>query len=149
MGFTAPRPKARPEGSMSRSEQPPAVTDRPVMLLVEDDEIFRAVAGTYFRQAGFDVISAGNALDALDAAEKLTILHCVVIDIRLPKGTPHGVSLAGMISMRFPRAVRIFVTGDEDAKNYVTASDGVVFTKPIDLDAVAENIRTLLASATE
>lgn len=133
---------------MSTSEQPPAVTDRPVMLLVEDDEIFRAVAEAYFRQAGFDVVIAGDALDALDAAEKLTALHCVVTDIWLPKGTPHGVSLAGMISMRFPRAVRIFVTGDMDAKSYVTPSEGVVFTKPVDLAAVTAKIRTLLGSAT-
>jgi DNA-binding NtrC family response regulator len=134
---------------MAAPEQQPETTDRLVMLLVDDDEIFRSIAEAHFIQAGFAVVAAGDALQALDAVEQLTALDCVVSDIWLPTGTPHGVSLASMVNIRFPGVLRIFVTGDPDAKNYVTPSEGTVFTKPVDLAAVTEKIHALRRDATE
>lgn len=134
---------------MTTPAKPTDSTSRLVMLLVDDDEVFLALAEAHFQQAGFRVISSVNAMDALDAVDKLTDLDCIVSDIWLPKGTPHGVSLASMISMRFPSAVRILVTGDLDARNYVTPSEGFVFNKPVDLAAVTAKIHALRAEAEE
>src|SRR5690349_9367431 len=112
------------------------MTDRLVMLLVDDDEVFRTLAEAHFKLAGFDVVSAGDAMEALDRLDKMSALDCVVSDIWLPKGTPHGVSLASMVGARFPSAVRILISGDPEARTYVNKGEGTLFSKPADFSAI-------------
>jgi DNA-binding NtrC family response regulator len=115
---------------------------RPVMLLVDDDEVFRTLAEAHFSRAGFDIVATADALAALDAVDKMATLDCLVSDIWLPTGTPHGVALANMVTMRFPRVVRVFVSGDPKARDHVgTAS---IFTKPVDFAALVEALREQL-----
>jgi CheY-like chemotaxis protein len=127
---------------MDETEQQRPSAERKVMLLVDDDESFLYTAQKSFARAGFDVVAANDAMKALDLVERLPALHCMVLDIVLPEGTPHGLALANMVRSRFPRAVPIFISGFDDAKRFVTR--GTVFTKPVDLTAVIAKLRETL-----
>jgi ActR/RegA family two-component response regulator len=127
---------------MDEAEQQPPSAERKVMLLVDDDELFLYTAQKAFTRAGFEVVAANDAMKALDLVERLPALHCMVLDIVLPEGTPHGLALANMVHSRFPRVVSIFISGFDDAKRFVTR--GTVFTKPVDLTAIVAKLRESL-----
>lgn len=64
--------------------QPPSRPDRPLVLLVDDDEGVRTFAATALKAEGFDVVQAadGNAaLSLLNAGGRFAVM---VTDIRMP-----------------------------------------------------------------
>jgi DNA-binding response OmpR family regulator len=63
----------------------------PVVLVVEDEPSIAEVVALYLRRAGFDVVSAGDGQEALDAlAEAKPDL--VVLDLMLPKVDGYAVT---------------------------------------------------------
>jgi DNA-binding response OmpR family regulator len=116
------------------------------ILVVEDDEPTRyayqqALTAAGYETAGFrDYFAAAAEIDT--GAGTL-----LVVDIRLPPGTPQGVSVARMARNRRQGLPIIFVTGDTELTNLADNDFGPIMVKPIDLGVLVATVRDLLAGS--
>jgi CheY-like chemotaxis protein len=83
------------------------------ILLVEDDPGVRKMSAEVLRSAGYDVIVAPNAADALRLAGEYTAqIHLLLTDVVMPGMT--GPELADRFSALFPRVQVLYMTGYTD-----------------------------------
>jgi CheY-like chemotaxis protein len=85
---------------------PPAA----VILVVEDEAVVRLDAIDTLATAGFQVIEAANADEAISILEARDDIRVVVTDIQMP-GSMDGLKLAAMISDRWPPIALIVTSG--------------------------------------
>jgi len=85
-----------------------ACSRRPVVLIVEDEELLRWSAVAAIEDAGFDVVEAGSAVEAISILEKRSDIRVVFTDIQMP-GSLDGLRLAHLVSTRWP-PIRIIAT---------------------------------------
>jgi CheY-like chemotaxis protein len=78
-----------------------SATKRPVVLIVEDEFLLRMNAAEMIGDAGFDVIEAGNADEAIAILEARPDIHVVFTDIQMP-GSMDGMKLARFVRGRWP-----------------------------------------------
>ena len=62
----------------------PLVSRRPVVLIVEDEVLLRMDAADMIRSAGFDVVEAENAANAIEILEVRSDITVVFTDIQMP-----------------------------------------------------------------
>jgi CheY-like chemotaxis protein len=116
---------------------------RPTALVVEDETFTRLAAADGLRQAGFVVIEAGNAREALDVVYSSAAVDVVVADIRLP-GALDGLAVVRIAKIARPSLHIVIASATpEEAAGLADA----VFPKPYDAAALAERIRSLLGGA--
>jgi DNA-binding response OmpR family regulator len=110
------------------------------IVLVEDDEAFAYAAEKALREAGFAVFAASGSMAGMDLveAEKPDLL---LIDVRLPKGEPHGLALGRIARYRYPRMPVMYVTAYPDLVEQEGDAPGRVLSKPIDLDRLVSEVR--------
>jgi two-component system, response regulator PdtaR len=89
-----------------------------VVLIVEDDFLIRMGAIDMVRSAGFEVVEAQDADEAIEVLERRLDITVVFTDIHMP-GSMNGLKLAAAIRGRWP-PIKIVATSGE-AK--VTADD--------------------------
>jgi CheY-like chemotaxis protein len=81
----------------------------PVRILVVEDEAFiRMDAVEILRAAGFDILEAANADEAIQMLERRSDIRLIFIDIDMP-GSMNGLKLAVAVRDRWP-PVRIIAT---------------------------------------
>jgi len=86
----------------------PAEAEQRVVLVVEDEVILRMAVSAHLREAGFIVIEAVDAEEAVELLRANHQIGLVFSDITMP-GTMDGDQLAEWISKRYP-ALRILLT---------------------------------------
>jgi len=74
---------------------------RPVVLIVEDDFLIRMHAAEMIEDAGFDVVEAASADEAILVLEVRLDITVVFTDIQMP-GSMDGLKLAAAIRGRWP-----------------------------------------------
>jgi CheY-like chemotaxis protein len=74
---------------------------RPVVLIVEDEYLIRMDAVDMVRAAGFDVVEAANADEAILILEDRLDITVVFTDVQMP-GSMDGLNLAASIRGRWP-----------------------------------------------
>jgi CheY-like chemotaxis protein len=74
---------------------------RPVVLVVEDDFLLRMDAADMIEAAGFEVIEAGSADEAIATLEARSDISVVFTDIQMP-GSMDGLKLARAVRGRWP-----------------------------------------------
>jgi DNA-binding NtrC family response regulator len=116
------------------------------ILLVEDEPIIRAVGTDALEEAGFEVIEAKDADDAVRILELLGEVHVLFTDIRMP-GSMNGLELAQLVHERWP-AMKILVTsGDTWPTNTQLPDDGHFLPKPYRMDALQNEVCSLVTQA--
>jgi CheY-like chemotaxis protein len=78
-----------------------SATKRPVVLIVEDEFLLRMNATEMIGEAGFDVVEARNADEAIAILEARADIHVVFTDIQMP-GSMDGLKLARFVRGRWP-----------------------------------------------
>ncbi len=125
------------------SDQEPGAKARTI-LVVEDEVLIRMMIGTELRAAGFIVVEAANADEALKVLQTTEPVDVMVTDIAMP-GSMNGLRLALLIHASWPR-VKIVIasayTPDWPTSTMVDAYVG----KPYHPDHLIERIRLLLGS---
>ena len=76
-------------------------TKLPVVLIVEDEFLIRMDAVDMIRSAGFDVVEAENADEAIFILEGRLDIAVVFTDVQMP-GSMDGLKLAAAIRGRWP-----------------------------------------------
>ena len=81
---------------------------RPVVLIVEDEFLVHLDAVDMIRAAGFDVVEAENADQAILILEERLDITVVFTDVQMP-GSMDGLKLAAAVRDRWP-PIRIIAT---------------------------------------
>lgn len=114
----------------------------PTILVVEDDAILRMAAVDFSEDAGFDVLEAANADEAIAILEKRDDIRLVFTDIDMP-GSMDGLKLAQFVRGRWP-PIRLIVTSGHVK---ITAGDipegALFFAKPYDAGEIAGALHRL------
>lgn len=122
----APAPAAAPT-------RPPAVSPLSI-LVVEDHEDTLHLIDRLLRNAGHDVVAAGGAGAAIDAAAR-RVFDLVISDVGLPDGS--GLDLMRRLREMQPAIRGICVTGfggEQDVRGSIEAGFSRHITKPVDFD---------------
>src|ERR1700674_2327453 len=93
---------------MSRANRKENAVSVPVILIVEDDSLVRWNAADMLEEAGFKVLQAGSADEAIVLLETHTDITVVFTDIDMP-GSMNGIKLAHAVRGRWP-PIKIIAT---------------------------------------
>ena len=81
---------------------------RVIILVVEDDFLLRMDAVQMIEEAGFDVLEAANADEAIAILETRSDINVIFTDINMP-GSMDGLKLAHAVRGRWP-PIKIIAT---------------------------------------
>ena len=118
---------------------------RPVVMIVDDEEHVRTVEAIMLEQAGYEVLCAGGADEALQVMHDASAIDMVVADVHMPEVT--GDEMARRIRALRPDMKILFVTGYSDTlfSSQPLLWDGQAYLdKPFTRRALLEAVSMLL-----
>src|SRR5580700_10413414 len=115
-------------------------TKLPAVLIVEDEPLVRIGAVNIIEDAGFKVIQAESADEAIRVLECRGDIRVVFTDIHMP-GSMNGLKLAHAVRNRWP-PIKIIVTS---ARSQVSEQElpegGRFFAKPYEATQITDTMR--------
>jgi len=117
-------------------------TKRPVVLVVEDDFLIRMNAAEMIADAGFDVVEAASADEAIVILEDRLDITVVFTDIQMP-GSMDGLKLAAAIRGRWPPIRIIATSGLVDVRQDEIPEGGRFLPKPYSPEQIIRTLREL------
>jgi CheY-like chemotaxis protein len=112
------------------------------ILVVEDEFLIRLMIVEALREAGFEVVEASTADEALTIIKSGTPVHLVFSDVRMP-GSMDGIALMSLLREIRPELKLAVASGyspDWPSPNLVDAFIG----KPYDVPRAVNRIKSLL-----
>ena len=120
-----------------------AVAERkPVVLIVEDEQLLRMNAVEMVEEAGFEAIEASDADEAIRILESRNDIRAVFTDIQMP-GSMDGLKLARAVRHRWPPLALIVTSGQTDIPETDLPSGGRFLRKPYKPVQIAATLREL------
>jgi CheY-like chemotaxis protein len=111
------------------------------ILVVEDEPLIRLGLASLVEDAGYEVIEAANAREAIAKLEAAPDVRLILTDVDMP-GTMDGIGLAHYVRGRWPPIQLIVMSGKVGVKQSELPAGSRFFTKPTRetmlLDAVRE-----------
>jgi len=107
-----------------------------IMLLVDDEDVFRGRLARALRERGFAVVEASDHAGAIEAVQRERVAYALV-DLRLPSGS--GLEIVQAIKQARPDAIVVVLTG---YGSIATALEAVrlgathYLTKPANVDDI-------------
>jgi CheY-like chemotaxis protein len=98
------------------------------VLIVDDEPMVRSFAVEMLQDAGFDVLEAANADDAIRLLENNSDIGVIFTDVQMP-GSMDGLKLAHAVRNRWP-PIKIIVTSGRFAAEHDLPEGGRFFSKP-------------------
>ena len=123
--------------------EPDIMAAPPVVLIVEDEPLVRALAADVFEEEGFEVIEAATAdfaLTVLNARDDVSVLFT---DVDMP-GRLNGLDLAHAAKSMCPEIVVIVVSGKLPSGFSGVAPEARFIPKPYRMTNVVQMIRNVL-----
>jgi CheY-like chemotaxis protein len=114
----------------------------PLVLVVEDELLVRVNAVALLEEAGFGVLQAGDADDAIALLESRRDICIVVTDINMP-GSMDGLRLAHAIRNRWPPIELVLTSGQMRVRTEDMPARGLFLGKPYDPSRLVEVVRSL------
>ncbi|BCH60358.1 response regulator [Agrobacterium vitis] len=118
---------------------------RPVILVVEDSPLIRMGAIDLVLSAGYDVLEAGDADEAIRILESRDDIDLVFTDVQMP-GTMDGIKLSHYIRDRWPPVKLIIASGAAILEESMLPGGSRFFSKPYDELTITEAMAQLLLS---
>jgi len=125
------------------SNRPENAEGRKTILVVEDEVLIRMTLADDLREAGFKVLEATNADEAMRILRSSDPIDLVATDIDMPSGSASGIELAAQVRSQWPQVKIMIVSGHVATDGPIEAADAVL-SKPDALRCVAERARALL-----
>ena len=122
------------------TNQRPAAT----VLVVEDEELLRIFAVQLVEDAGFQVLEAANADQAIAILEKRADISLLLTDIHMP-GSMDGLKLAHAVRHRWPPIKIIIVSGQVLLTEDDIPTGSRFFRKPYEPTEVVSELRSMAA----
>jgi two-component system, response regulator PdtaR len=115
---------------------------RHVVLIVEDEPFVRLTGADLLAEAGFEVLEAGNADEALRILEATPAVRVVFSDVEMP-GSTDGLGLARNICRRWP-SIGIVLTSGHRIREEMIPCDGRFVAKPYDGQVLVRQIEEIV-----
>ena len=116
----------------------------PTVLVVEDEAMVRMLLAESLRDAGYRVIEAGNAVDAIATLNQNRSVDVVFSDVRMP-GELDGFGLARWMKRHIPKMLVLLTSGWEGGGHSGhRCLDAPLVNKPYSQRQVVELIDCLL-----
>jgi CheY-like chemotaxis protein len=119
---------------------------RPVVLIVEDELLLRMNAVDMIETAGFDVVEAANADEAIAILERRFDITVVFTDIQMP-GSMDGLKLARAVRGRWPPIKIVATSGLVDVGEKDLPEGGRFLAKPYRSEQLADMVRELIGGS--
>ena len=119
---------------------------RPVVLIVEDEFLLRMDAVDMIEAAGFEVVEAANADEAIEILEARRDISVVFTDIQMP-GSMDGLKLARAVRGRWPPIKIIATSGHVDVSETDLPEGGRFLPKPYNPRQVTGVLRELISGS--
>ena len=116
--------------------------DLPLVLVVEDEFLVRMNAVSLLEEAGFAVLEAGSADEAIVLLESRRDIRIVFTDINMP-GSMDGLRLAHAIRNRWPPIELVLTSGQMRVGDDDMPARGLFLGKPYDPNRLLEVVRSL------
>jgi two-component system, response regulator PdtaR len=116
---------------------------KPLVLIVEDDELLRLLSRLELVASGFRTLEAGTADEAVAILDQCSSIDAIFTDIAMP-GSMNGLALARLVGSERPNIYVLMTSGDTlpDAGPVPEHSDFV--RKPYAMPQIAQMIRSHL-----
>lgn len=114
-----------------------------LVLVVEDEPLVRLDAVDMLTGAGFRVVDATNADEAIAILERRRDIRVVVTDIQMP-GSMDGLKLAAMIRDRWPPIALIVTSGQSWVRQHDLPERGRFLPKPYSGPRLVEAVQAAL-----
>jgi CheY-like chemotaxis protein len=123
---------------------PQSHADRHIVLVVDDEFLVRSVLSEILRDAGFHVLQAASASDAIGILEKHPRVDLVFSDVKMPD--MDGFELARWVNEHNTDLPVILASGYLGKTNMASELRCTEFLKkPFDFDTVIEKIRVTIS----
>jgi CheY-like chemotaxis protein len=119
-----------------------SVEARPVVLVVEDELFIRMQAVSMIEEAGYDVVEASNADDAIAILEVRGDIRIVFTDIEMP-GSMDGLKLARYVRDRWPPIQLVVTSGRQQINDADLPRRSQFVPKPYDSHRLVTVIQRL------
>jgi two-component system, response regulator PdtaR len=117
-----------------------------VVLLVEDEELLRALAAWRLEEAGFEVVQAANAAEALQVMKSRPDVDVLFTDVQMP-GPLDGMGLARKIHEQRPNVLLLVTSGNARPGKGDIPDHGHFLAKPYRSEDVISEIDALAREA--
>ena len=114
----------------------------PLVLVVEDELLVRMNALSLLEEAGFGVLEAGSADEAISLLERRKDIRIVFTDINMP-GSMDGLRLAHAIRNRWPPIELVLTSGLMRVRNEDMPERGLFLSKPYEPSELVQTVRSL------
>ena len=84
-------------------------TERPKLMIVDDDPEVRIIVAEFLRDFGYQVVQAGGGAEALRLLSRTSDLRMIITDIRMPDMS--GIELAELATQRRRDLKVILISG--------------------------------------
>ena len=130
-----------------RTEQKPEEESRPRILLVDDDDVIRAVLKQVLEMNNFTVSTAANVAEAIHLIDTESF-DVLVSDLHMP-GAGDGFTVISAMRHKHPNAITMLFTGYPDLKEAMDAillQADEILVKPMPVPEMVGLIRERLAN---
>jgi DNA-binding NtrC family response regulator len=117
---------------------------RQTLLVVDDDPVFRDLEAQILSHAGYEVLQAEGAAEALRLADNTTTIDLLLTDFRMP--LTDGLELTQQFRAAHPETPVLLISGEQppladhpDAPEFLA--------KPFTLSQLVQKVRCLLATS--
>ena len=117
-----------------------------VVLLVEDEELLRALAAWRLEEAGFEVVQAANAAEALQVMKSRADVDVLFTDVQMP-GPLDGMGLARKVHEQRPNVLLLITSGNVRPAEGDIPDHGHFLAKPYRPQDVISEIGALAREA--
>jgi CheY-like chemotaxis protein len=119
---------------------------RPLILVVEDEALVRMTLVDVLEDAGFKVIEAVHADEALRVLKAVSDIQALVTDVEMPRGSINGFELARRVRTE-RQEIGILIASGRAAPKVGDLPDGALFIgKPVHPETLVRLLKTLLGS---
>ena len=121
-----------------------SLQSRPTVLVVEDEGVVRLDAAETLRDAGFTVLEAANAEQALSVVARGAAVDVLFTDINMP-GRMDGLELARRVNRLRPDVHLLLTSGKVRPAGGEIPAAGAFISKPYSPDAMTRAVSRMLA----
>ena len=123
-----------------------SASNRPVVLIVEDELLLRMDAVDMIAGAGFEVVEAGDADQAIEILETRRDITVIFTDIQMP-GSMDGLKLARAVRGRWPPIKIVATSGRALIPETDLPEGGRFLPKPYSPGQITDVLRELTGVA--
>lgn len=113
------------------------------IIVVDDEALIRMHGASMLEDAGYSVVEAANADEAIAILEGTTDVRLLFSDVDMP-GSMNGVALAEVVHARWPNVRLLLTSGHHHIANAQLPDDGRFIPKPYSQKAVVREVASLL-----